>query len=71
MQENGIKYRFAIVKDPFTKDNAFFNNAKRPLEDQFIDTIAKDVDWSEFVWGERSLMVRGVKYSPLKNYKYY
>lgn len=33
MQENGIKYKFSLVKDPYYKDNLFYATAKRPLDD--------------------------------------
>jgi hypothetical protein len=31
-----LKYRFAKVKEPYFKDNAFMALAKRPLEDNYI-----------------------------------
>lgn len=69
--ENGIKYRFAEVVAPLMKDSMFMQRERRPLDDQYIHVIAKDLDWSEFQWGEKSLIVNSVRYEPLKNYKYF
>ena len=69
--ESTIKYRFSKVKEPFYKDNAFMSSVKRPLDDQHIEMIVKDLDWTDFHWGEQSLIVKDVKYEPIKNYKYY
>lgn len=71
MNEGGIKYKFALVDEPYMKDNQFMGQVKRPLEDQHIKVIETEIDWSEFIWGEKSLIVKGIRYEPLLNYKYY
>lgn len=68
---NAMKYKFSKVKDPFFKDNEFMAQNKRPLEEQFVEAVSKDLEWSDFLWGERSVIVKGVNYDPLMNYKYY
>jgi hypothetical protein len=49
----------------------FMQRERRPLEDQYVQLIAKDLDWSDFQWGEKSLIVKDVRYEPLKNFKYF
>lgn len=66
-----MRYRFSLVNDPFMKDNAFFMNVKRPLDEQHVKVIAKDLEWSDFQWGEQSVIVKDTRYETLKNYKYY
>jgi hypothetical protein len=58
MSEGGIKYRFSLVKEPMFKDNSFYNSVKRPLEEQYINVISKDLDWTDFIWGEKSVIVK-------------
>jgi len=48
-------YKISKVKDPMLKDNAFMQAATLPLEEQHVELVAKDIDWSDFVWGECSL----------------
>jgi hypothetical protein len=48
---------------------------QRPLIEG-VTTIANDLDWSDFQWGETSLIIRRhhgeeIKLAPLKSYKYY
>lgn len=45
---HSMKYRFSKVKEPFFKDNEFMAKNKRPLEEQFVGIIEKDLDWSDF-----------------------
>jgi len=60
-----------LVKAPHAKDNAFMTSVKKPLEDQYVQVIAKDLDWADFLWGEHAVTVQGTRFTPLKNYKYY
>ncbi len=53
------------------KDNNFFKNARCPLDQENIEILADELDWSELQWGENSLIVKDMRYGPLKNYKYY
>jgi hypothetical protein len=59
------------------KDNAYMAKARRPLDESTVQVISGELDWSDFVWGEGSLIVRGAEnggdlvIAPLKNYKYY
>lgn len=54
-------------------------SGKRPLQEgsTSIDVLATDLDWSDFIWSDTSLVVRlpegqePCRISPLKNYKYY
>jgi hypothetical protein len=74
LYDSGIKYRFSLVKEPFHKDNTFMHEVRRPLaegEGHIAQVIEKDLDWSDFLWGEHSLVVKGLRYEPLTNYKYY
>lgn len=54
-----------MVKNPQTVDMT-----KRPLDEQHLEVVGRDIDWSEFQWGEQSMIVRDKKYEPLKNYKF-
>ncbi len=45
--------------------------AKKPLEESEVEVIHKDLDWSEFQWGEKSLIVKGIRYEELQNFKFY
>jgi len=52
--------------------------SRRPFEEDpsLIEVIGGELDWSDFMWGEGSLVVRGVAggqlvIAPLKSYKYY
>ena len=42
-----------------------------------VEVIGNEFDWSELVWGEQSLTVKGVeggseiRISPVKNFKYF
>jgi hypothetical protein len=40
------------------KDNKFLLEERRPLDAQHVTIIAKDLDWSDFTWGEKSLIVQ-------------
>lgn len=80
MQPAGIaKFRLALVNMPLLKDNAYMGRVKKPMEedDGSIRVLAGELDWSDFVWGEQSLIVRmpgggdELRIAPLKNYKYY
>lgn len=47
---------------------------KRPLEE--VEVIANELDWSDFQWGDQSLLMKQnntekLRIAPLKNYKYY
>ena len=53
------------------KDNGFMIGAHRPLDEQYLLGIAKDLEWSDFHWGENSLIVKGTSYEKLKNYKFF
>ena len=44
---------------------------QRPLLEQFIEPIHKELEWPEFQWGERSVIIKGIRYENLMNYKYY
>ena len=46
-------------------------SVKKPLEEQYVQVIAKDLDWADFLWGEHAVTVQGTRLTPLKNYKYY
>ena len=46
-------------------------NVKKPLEDKEVEIIQKDLEWSEFQWGEKSVIVKGIRFEELMNYKYY
>jgi hypothetical protein len=78
LQPQGVtKFRLSRVPTPLMKDNAYMAKARRPLDESTVQVISGELDWSDFVWGEGSLIVRGAEnggdlvIAPLKNYKYY
>ena len=66
------RYRMAVVASPLLKDNTYMVKSGVPLPEESLQrVVARDLDWSELLWGEQSLMVRGERITPLKNYKFY
>jgi hypothetical protein len=53
------------------KDNVYMMSVKRPLENDVIEIKHLDLEWGDFLWGERSVIVKGVRYEEVLNYKYY
>ena len=58
LQPMGVaKYRLSVVKSPLLKDNGFMAKSRRPLEEDLVEVISPELDWSDLVWGENSLIV--------------
>lgn len=80
MQPSGIaKFRISLVLNPLLKDNSYMGKVRKPLEESdegSIKVIDNELDWSDFIWGESSLVVKtgngeDIRIAPLKNYKFY
>ena len=42
-----------------------------PLPAEHKEVLAKDVSWSDFLWGDNSVTVREQVYGPLTSFKMY
>lgn len=61
-----LVFRFSRVLPPLRSTTS--PSAKKPMDEGELQVIGRDLDWSEFLWAERSLEVRGQLFEPLKNY---
>ena len=63
------------VLKPMLKDIAYMKHSKLPLSEQeegVLKVIGQGLEWTDLVWGEQSLEVKGAEViGPLKNYKYF
>jgi hypothetical protein len=65
------------VKNPYFKDEAFFSKTKEiPLSQEYTEsTICDKLDWSDFLWGTNSLLIKQkdgetLKIGPILNFKF-
>ncbi|OMJ87597.1 hypothetical protein SteCoe_10690 [Stentor coeruleus] len=69
--EHQDKYRWAQVNEPLMlKDSEFFKDNKVPLEDCYVTTVHKSLDWNEIEWSSSSVFVKKVEYGPIRCFKY-
>jgi len=57
------RYRVSQVLKPLLKDIAYMKHSKLPLSDQeegVLNVIGQGLEWTDLVWGENTLEVRGV-----------
>eukprot|EP01027_Heterolobosea_sp_BB2_P010738 GEZU01015726.1.p1 GENE.GEZU01015726.1~~GEZU01015726.1.p1 ORF type:complete len:201 (+),score=63.83 GEZU01015726.1:146-748(+) len=57
------KYRWARVLSPHTMDNRTLSGVSLPLDQDKIEVIAQDLNWSDIQWGTQSVCVKGKEYS--------
>lgn len=64
-------FRISEVVDPVIKDNQFMLDNAIPLIEENVTVIFSRVDWHEFQWGEKSLMIRNMEIQNLKCFNFY
>jgi hypothetical protein len=65
------KYRWVQVNEPLLlKDADFFKDKRVPLEDPFITTIHKSLEWGDIEWSSSSVFIKKQEFGPLHCFKY-
>lgn len=64
-------YRLSIVKDAKLKDNEFMQNNTTPLIEDHVNLLFSRLDWHEFEWGPKCLIVRNMEIQNLKCFNFY
>ena len=69
--EEQDRFRWGQVKQPVLfKDNKFMDEAKVPLDEENLEIIYSDLEWSDVEWDSKYIYVKGEQVGPLKCFKF-
>lgn len=65
------KYCVSEVKDPTCIDNEFMMKNKVPLEKELKELLLDNLDWHDFIWGEKCVKIKDLIINGLKCFNFY